>query len=191
MFSVVILTEFKNQIANHKLDNLTNITQKSDNAVKQYVFEMSRDTNPITMIIGTIDSFSYAVTNYINNSTNDYFIGLLKEIKNEKDATKAVDGIKKADYTIDSITDKNRLKNPAAPFMTSTLQQAAVNQLGFSVKKTMQLAQHASSSADKSRLLKLAEAWLDLADRAHASVRRLRKPMFLHPLVREKLDRRA
>lgn len=63
------------------------------------------------------------------------------EINNEKDATKAVDGIKKAKYTIDSITDKNRLKNPAAPFMTSTLQQAAVNQLGFSVKKTMQLAQ--------------------------------------------------
>lgn len=63
------------------------------------------------------------------------------EITNEKDATKAVTGIKKADFTIDSITDKNRLKNPAPPFMTSTLQQAAVNQLGFSVKKTMQLAQ--------------------------------------------------
>jgi len=63
------------------------------------------------------------------------------EINNEKDATKAVDGIKKATYTIDSIIDKTRMKNAAAPFMTSTLQQAAVNQLGFSVKKTMQLAQ--------------------------------------------------
>ena len=63
------------------------------------------------------------------------------DINNEKDATKAVDGIKKAKYTIDSITDKTRMKNAAAPFMTSTLQQAAVNQLGFSVKKTMQVAQ--------------------------------------------------
>ncbi len=63
------------------------------------------------------------------------------EITNEKDATKAVTGIKKAQFTIDSITDKTRIKNPSAPFMTSTLQQAAVNQLGFSVKKTMQLAQ--------------------------------------------------
>ena len=49
--------------------------------------------------------------------------------------------IKKQDYAIDSITDKERIKNPLPPFMTSTLQQAAFNQLGFSVKKTMQLAQ--------------------------------------------------
>ena len=39
------------------------------------------------------------------------------------------------------MTDKERTKNPLPPFMTSTLQQAAFNQLGFSVKKTMQLAQ--------------------------------------------------
>lgn len=63
------------------------------------------------------------------------------EIKNEKTATKAVEGIKKDSFIIDSITDKKRLKNPMPPFMTSTLQQAAVNSLGFSVKKTMQLAQ--------------------------------------------------
>lgn len=49
--------------------------------------------------------------------------------------------IKKEKYQIDSITDKERTKNPLPPFMTSTLQQAAFNQLGFSVKKTMQLAQ--------------------------------------------------
>jgi hypothetical protein len=54
--------------------------------------------------------------------------------------------------------------------------------------ETMQLAQRASSSADKGRLLKLAEAWLDLADRARLMVRRLRRPGDVHPLVREKLD---
>jgi hypothetical protein len=54
---------------------------------------------------------------------------------------------------------------------------------------TMQLAQRASSSEDKGRRLKLAEAWLDLADRARGTARRLRRPSSLHPLVREKLDR--
>lgn len=62
-------------------------------------------------------------------------------INNEKDAKTVVDDAKKQDYIVKSITDKKRIKNPLAPFMTSTLQQAAFNRLGFSVKKTMQLAQ--------------------------------------------------
>ncbi|MFA6065786.1 MAG: type I DNA topoisomerase [Candidatus Babeliaceae bacterium] len=44
-------------------------------------------------------------------------------------------------FTIESIKDTERIKNAPAPFMTSSLQQAAYNQLGFSVQKTMQLAQ--------------------------------------------------
>ena len=63
------------------------------------------------------------------------------DINNKKDADEIVMQIKKADYAIDTITDKERTRNPLAPFMTSTLQQAAFNLLGFSVKKTMQLAQ--------------------------------------------------
>jgi hypothetical protein len=53
---------------------------------------------------------------------------------------------------------------------------------------TMQLAQRASSNEDKGRLLKLAEAWLNLADRACITARRSRRPSVLHPLVRKKLD---
>ncbi len=64
------------------------------------------------------------------------------EIKDEKTAQKVTEALKKEDYAIDSITDKVRTRNPLAPFMTSTLQQAAYNLLGFSVKKTMQIAQH-------------------------------------------------
>jgi len=63
------------------------------------------------------------------------------EIKNEKDAQKISKEIQKTSFSINKITDKNRKKNPSAPFMTSTLQQASYNNLGFSVKKTMQVAQ--------------------------------------------------
>jgi hypothetical protein len=53
--------------------------------------------------------------------------------------------------------------------------------------KTIELANRASSSADKSHLLSLAEKWLDLADRAHRVTRRLGvKPRGL-PLVDAKL----
>lgn len=64
------------------------------------------------------------------------------DIKNEKTAHETIEKLKKEDYAIDSITDKTRIRNPLAPFMTSTLQQAAYNLLGFSVKKTMLVAQH-------------------------------------------------
>lgn len=63
------------------------------------------------------------------------------EIKNKKEADALVAALKKLNYIIDSIVDKKRSKNPSPPFMTSTLQQAAFNQLGFPVKKTMQIAQ--------------------------------------------------
>lgn len=63
------------------------------------------------------------------------------EIKNKEEADAIVGKINKASYIIDSITDKQRTKNALPPFMTSTLQQASFNQLGFAVKKTMQIAQ--------------------------------------------------
>lgn len=63
------------------------------------------------------------------------------EIGNKKLADDVVAQIKKEQYSIESVVDKKRTKNPLPPFITSTLQQAAFNRLGFTVKKTMQLAQ--------------------------------------------------
>lgn len=63
------------------------------------------------------------------------------EISNQKDADSIVEKLKKLTYIIESIVDKKRIKNPLPPFMTSTLQQAGFNQLGYAVKKTMQIAQ--------------------------------------------------
>lgn len=78
------------------------------------------------------DQFEAALT-HINDEKID--------ITNQEAAQKVVDGIKKETFKIESITDKTRLKNPQAPFMTSSLQQAAFNRLGFAVKKTMTIAQ--------------------------------------------------
>lgn len=44
-------------------------------------------------------------------------------------------------YTVHSVEKKQRSRRPFAPFTTSTLQQAAANRLGYSAKRTMQLAQ--------------------------------------------------
>ena len=61
--------------------------------------------------------------------------------RNEQEAKTAVAHLQKANYVISKREDKPTKTRPPAPFITSTLQQAASTRLGFSVKKTMTLAQ--------------------------------------------------
>ncbi len=65
------------------------------------------------------------------------------EIKNEKEAQKIVDELTKpnVEFNISKITKKETLRNPQAPFITSTLQREASTKLGYGVTKTMQIAQ--------------------------------------------------
>lgn len=63
------------------------------------------------------------------------------KLKTEQEALDVVKKLAEATFSITSITEKDRLKNALPPFMTSTLQQDAYNKLGFSVDKTMSLAQ--------------------------------------------------
>ena len=49
--------------------------------------------------------------------------------------------LKKFDYKIAEVKERPTSTKPTAPFITSTLQQAASTRLGFGVKKTMMLAQ--------------------------------------------------
>jgi DNA topoisomerase-1 len=60
---------------------------------------------------------------------------------NEAEAGAHVETLKKLAYTVSKREDKPTRSKPNAPFITSTLQQAASTRLGFSVKKTMMLAQ--------------------------------------------------
>jgi len=60
---------------------------------------------------------------------------------NEKDTLAAVAKLEKADYAVSKRDDKPSKSSPSAPFITSTLQQAASTKLGFGVKRTMGLAQ--------------------------------------------------
>jgi DNA topoisomerase-1 len=49
--------------------------------------------------------------------------------------------VSRAAWTVRSVETSERRKNPAPPFITSQLQQAAARRLGFSVRRTMQIAQ--------------------------------------------------
>lgn len=60
---------------------------------------------------------------------------------NEAMALEAVDALKSAQFEVTARDDKPTKSRPSAPFITSTLQQAASTRLGFGVKKTMTMAQ--------------------------------------------------
>jgi DNA topoisomerase-1 len=76
------------------------------------------------------------------------FEGLLtkykgKELKigNETEAKKVLSDLDGSSYSVTKVEEKDVKRSPAPPFITSTLQQEASRKLGFSVKKTMMLAQ--------------------------------------------------
>ncbi|MEO6080927.1 MAG: DNA topoisomerase I [Steroidobacteraceae bacterium] len=52
------------------------------------------------------------------------------------------------ELTVDTIDRKQRKRNPAPPFTTSTLQQEAARKLGFSAQRTMRLAQQLYEGVD-------------------------------------------
>ena len=63
------------------------------------------------------------------------------ELKDKEQVEKIVNVIDNKEYKIIDIKKSERKKNPPPPFTTSSLQQEASRKLGFTVKKTMMVAQ--------------------------------------------------
>lgn len=64
-----------------------------------------------------------------------------QKISKQETAQQFLDSCKGASYTVVDVIVKPAKRSPAAPFTTSTLQQEASRKLGYSVSKTMLLAQ--------------------------------------------------
>lgn len=63
------------------------------------------------------------------------------ELKNEEQVDEILKNIDKKEYKVVDIKVGEKKRNPAPPFTTSSLQQDASRKFGFSVKKTMMIAQ--------------------------------------------------
>ncbi|MCX6723261.1 MAG: type I DNA topoisomerase, partial [Candidatus Staskawiczbacteria bacterium] len=63
------------------------------------------------------------------------------EIKNKDEADKILNDLNNANYIVESVDKKETKRNPAPPFTTSTLQQAASQRFGWPSKMTMSIAQ--------------------------------------------------
>lgn len=63
------------------------------------------------------------------------------EMHDEATAMAAVEGLQRASYEVADVRQREATRSPAAPFITSTLQQEAGRRLGFTAKRTMTVAQ--------------------------------------------------
>jgi len=70
------------------------------------------------------------------------------ELKTGEQVEPIVEELRKAAYKVASIERKERRRNPQPPLITSTLQRAAANQLNFSARKTMLIAQQLYQGID-------------------------------------------
>ncbi|MGE5558206.1 MAG: type I DNA topoisomerase [Bacillota bacterium] len=69
------------------------------------------------------------------------FNGQKIDIRSESEAKSIAGELAGSDYRIQSVKTRERVRNPNAPFTTSSLQQEASRKLGYSAYKTMSIAQ--------------------------------------------------
>ncbi|KAA6452876.1 type I DNA topoisomerase [Bacillus swezeyi] len=69
-------------------------------------------------------------------------------LKSEDDVKQILSQIKGNTFDVKKVTKKERKRNPALPFTTSTLQQEAARKLNFRAKKTMMIAQQLYEGID-------------------------------------------
>lgn len=93
------------------------------------------------------ESFFKVIGDFIWNEKKQFKAELAKDLTNAKEAEKFLNDISSSTFKVSNVEVKPGKKTPSAPFTTSTLQQEASRKLGFSVARTMQVAQ------------KLYEAW--------------------------------
>lgn len=77
--------------------------------------------------------------------------GKKQELKTEADVQKIKEKLTEDSFTISKIQKRERKRNPARPFITSSLQQEAARKLNFRAKKTMMIAQQLYEGIDLGR----------------------------------------
>ncbi|HMR72480.1 MAG TPA: type I DNA topoisomerase [Candidatus Saccharibacteria bacterium] len=92
--------------------------------------------------IRSFDSqFDFKVTGLFEHDGETIKAELSERFATENEARAFLEQLQQSSFLVNTVSKSPGTRNPAAPFTTSTLQQTANSQLGFSSKATMQAAQ--------------------------------------------------
>lgn len=96
--------------------------------------------------------WSITATLKINNSEFEAkfhkYRGEKLELTNEQQVNEILKALEGAEFKVGDVKEKERLRHPAAPFTTSSLQQEAARKLNFRAAKTMSVAQQLYEGVD-------------------------------------------
>jgi len=135
--AVKLLVEREKEIAQFKPQEYWKISAEFQAPVSKHQFPtrlngaVGQDTN--------FQSILYKINDYRLGSPGDKAVDVT--IASEMEAKKLVAVLEESNFIVSRISERESFQSPSPPFITSTLQQAAANQLGYSIKKTMMIAQ--------------------------------------------------
>ena len=87
------------------------------------------------------EDFFNAQAVFVNKEGEKINAQLNNDFKTLSELKSFLENHKETQFNVDSVNQKPSKKNPSAPFITSSLQQVASTKFGYSVSKTMMLAQ--------------------------------------------------
>ncbi len=131
------------------------------------IVEREREINQFT----TVSSYkvdAYFLANDITGKRITFKAEGPSKIDSIEDAQKFLESCKDAVYTVTDISVRPTKRSPAAPFTTSTLQQEASRKLGYSVSRTMLLAQKLYESG---KITYMRTDSINLSDTAMADIK--------------------
>jgi len=101
----------------------------------------------------------------------------------KEQAEPVFNALKQAQFKLADLQTKQSISQPSAPFITSTLQQAAANRLGFGAKRTMRVAQQLYEGIDLGSMGSLGLITYMRTDSTHLSgeaLKEVRKYIGIH-----------
>lgn len=104
------------------------------------IAEREREINAFTPV-STFKIEANLVAKDINNKAVNFKADGPLKLESQDNATQFLESCKSANYKVTDVQVKPAKRTPAPPFTTSTLQQEASRKLGYSVSRTMRLAQ--------------------------------------------------
>ncbi|MDC3416406.1 type I DNA topoisomerase [Aquibacillus salsiterrae] len=92
-----------------------------------------------------------SIFNHNKEEFEGFFYGIdgkKRELKTKEEVDEILHTLKGKDFKVDKVNKRERKRNPAVPFTTSSLQQEAARKLNFRARKTMMVAQQLYEGID-------------------------------------------